>query len=262
MLLDAEVARTWNDVLTRIDTPPARAVTRRRRRVSRRVLAAVVIAVVSLASVAAAKTNLVDRLTDSEDRPAERMEVFDNEPSGTNGLSPLSRLFSETSVVSIGGSSYDMRQLRTPLLYRHDGLVVRVRSAPGDDGKACIYIEVVRRQGLTTCGTMQHNGHLTVMRFGDNRSGAHIVGLVDDHVRRVDIELPGGRAQPAILANNAYIFYLGDFHAQATGVRAHLDDGTTLAVDMSGCIRADSSHSRTWLGCGQGPDPGPHGGQR
>jgi hypothetical protein len=260
---DAHVARGWEDVVERLSAAPAPSRAPRHRRVSRRVLIAVVIAVISLASVALAQDRALRELvglTDAE-RSAERMEVFTHPPTGTRGMTAEMRdMVGFASVATHSGArGIDPRDLRLAMTYRSDPYLARLWTAPSRTGEACLFVEMPERGGSGSCSYgMKYNGHVTVGTWHDIRMGSFVTGMADDEVSAVHVRLSKGRQVTARLANNVFAVRIGNPNLRTRGLVVTLTDGRTIDVAMNGCLRSQMSRPLTSrLGCGYGMNRGP-----
>lgn len=251
----------WDAVVPLLGMPrPAR---RRGWRHGTRGLVAIAAAIVSLSSAAwAAQQESVQELIGvDESRPADRMEVFDeDEPAaGTRGTSRWIREMVESASTFPSVTEVDPTELRHLLTYRRGDLVVHVRAAPSENGQACLFVEVVGRSGGASCGGgMRFNGHVSVGTQRDIRMGTLVIGMADDDVRRIGIRLSDGRTVDALLRRNAFVFHMPPGGPMTRGLQLELTDGSTVEVAMNGCLREQVvPPPKSRLGCGFGMNKGP-----
>ena len=227
-----------------------------------RPLIALAALVVSVSSIAyAAEPAAVKHLIGLDpSRPADRMSVFSDLAVGRAAPSDMGQLMLGDGSRVNSGDPIDTSQLRAVMTWRGDGEVVRMFAAPSRGGAVCLYVE---RGHLGTLGcslAMRYNGHVTVGASTNFRTGSLVTGLADDDVVGVRVRLSNGKLVRAHLANNAFLAHVTDPQAQMRGLFVDLEDGTTLDVTMSGCLRSQLVPPRkSHLGCGFGMNQGPHG---
>jgi hypothetical protein len=272
--LDADaIARGWDELAfegRQATLPPPR---RRAGARAPRVLIAIAALVVSVSSIAIAQTGTIQDFITSEDRSkaADRMQVFQEEPVGLAGLPDSTKqLFGMLPNGSLSpgyAGPIDPDELRAALRLRTRTIDLDLRSAPSEDGQACMYftLRVFQRgtwrdhSGGGGCSlAMRYNGHVTVSTMGDIRMGRLTVGLADDAVRQVRVKLSDGRVVPARKGSNGFALHIADPKIQARGLLVDLRDGTTLDVAMNGCLRSQlDPPPKSRLGCGFGMNRGP-----
>ena len=237
------------------------------RRITSRVLAFTVL-VASVSTVALAQQPTGDAPLVGEDisRPAERMSVFSTPDQGlATRLDPMTRRSIEGASAFPSITELDMSSLRQSLTYRRLGQTVVVYVAASANQQACIFTrhQAAPRHGGSggsgSCGgALRFNGHVSVGTSHNVRSGTFVIGLADDAVRQVRVQLSNGRTVRATLNRNAYLLHVPQANLRTRGLLVDLKDGRTLDVTMGGCLRSQvvpAPASR--LGCGFGMNQGP-----
>lgn len=233
--VDVEIARTQDRRRPQAERP------RLAPRVSRRALVVLVVALLAMTAVAVAREDVRRFVFGAPDKPANRVEQFQERDLSGLGISSLGEPLDPGDVLAIalsGVRGVDREAWGVPrfdharllLEATIDGARVRVAAVPTERGNVCV-ATAMDGMAVSSCASRFDADHPA--RFGTSSHAGRLMvaGLLSDEVRAVRILLPDGRVEPATSVPNAFA-WVGD--VRPVCVVIELLDGTERRFDEGG----------------------------